>query len=339
MKPVFFLMLLMALMLLSSCQADLRELCYDHSHMANVSLNFQWPDNEEAAAVKGMTALFYPADQPAAEPIRYDFSGRDGGSASLSAGNYRVIAYNNDTESILYRGTSSPNTLEAYTRRSTIEEGTQLAPFTRGHAMPRAAGTENEPIILDPDLLWAADESLSLSNADKTEAELYTAPRVIPVEITITGVPNLQYSSQFGGTLSGLAASVMMDSGEVGDEEATQAFTAQVVGDSTLWMRFNIFGHCPHRAQHLVHQHQLTIYAVLADGSKWYYTQDVSNQMHDDLKNPEYHYDPEQPEALELNYEIDIDLDELPVPKPIVNGSGFQPTIDGWQSIEIPVEM
>ena len=36
---------------------------------------------------------------------------------------------------------------------------------------------------------------------------------------------------------------------------------------------------------------------------------------------------------------IAIDIDELPIPKPIVNGSGFQPTIDGWQGIEINVEM
>jgi hypothetical protein len=27
----------------------------------------------------------------------------------------------------------------------------------------------------------------------------------------------------------------------------------------------------------------------------------------------------------------------LPVPKPIVNGSGFQPTIDDWQGTEIDV--
>ena len=37
--------------------------------------------------------------------------------------------------------------------------------------------------------------------------------------------------------------------------------------------------------------------------------------------------------------EIDVDIDGLPIPKPIVNGSGFQPTVDGWQSIEIDVGM
>jgi hypothetical protein len=37
--------------------------------------------------------------------------------------------------------------------------------------------------------------------------------------------------------------------------------------------------------------------------------------------------------------EIIVNLDDLPIPKPIVNGGGFQPTIDGWQGVEIDVGM
>jgi hypothetical protein len=40
--------------------------------------------------------------------------------------------------------------------------------------------------------------------------------------------------------------------------------------------------------------------------------------MHDPVKNP----DP---------FNINIYIDGLPVPKPIVNGSGFVPTLDGWE--------
>jgi hypothetical protein len=205
--------------------------------------------------------------------------------------------------------------------------------------MPRAAGTEEEPVILEPDPLWAASHKLlNVGNGDST-VQMRTIPRVFLVDVTINHVPNLQYTGQFGGALSGLAASVMMESGELSDQSATQAFTAQVVGDSTLQMRFHIFGHCPRRSQGNVHKHVLTIYAILADGTKWYYTMDVSEQMHDPAKNPEIHYDPDNPETLEITYDIDIDLDDLPVPKPIVNGSGFQPTIDGWQGVDIPVDM
>ena len=71
---------------------------------------------------------------------------------------------------------------------------------------------------------------------------------------------------------------------------------------------------------------------MLADGSKWYYTQDVGNQMHDPSHGG-------GGGGSDENVEIDIVVDDLPIPKPIVNGSGFQPTIDGWQGIEIPVDM
>ena len=333
--PSYIFLLTSSILLLTSCKADLRELCYDHSNVVSVDIHFQWPQTN-APDVKGMTVLFYNVDQPSAEPVRYDFPGMEGGTVRLVKANYRVVAYNYDTETILYRGMSDIQTLEAYTRNSSIEEGTQL---TRA-GMPRASGTEAEPVILEPDQLWAsACLDLLLRNGAEADITLIPVPCSFEVDVTITGVPNLQYSTQFGGALSGLAASVMMETGEPSDLLATQAFTAQVVGDSTLHMRFRTFGHCPHRSQGHTNPHVLTIYAVLADGSKWYYTQEVSGQMHDDVKNPEIHIDPMNPQTLEINYEIHIDIEELPVPKPIVNGSGFQPTIDGWQGVEIDVNM
>ena len=54
---------------------------------------------------------------------------------------------------------------------------------------------------------------------------------------------------------------------------------------------------------------------------------DVTDQMHDKVKNP--------PES----QNIYIDLEGLDVPKPIVNGSGFHPTVDDWASEEIDLRM
>ena len=69
--------------------------------------------------------------------------------------------------------------------------------------------------------------------------------------------------------------------------------------------------------------HTLTVYAVLADGSKWYYTYDVTDQIHSapDPRN------------------VHIVLDGLPLPKPIVNGGGFQPEVEDWQTVPIDIEM
>ena len=280
-----------------------------------------------------MTVLFYNEDNPSAEPIRYDLPGRDGGTVRLQPGTWRAMAYNYDTETILYRGMGSIATLEAYTRLSSIEEGTQLSRAD----MPRAPSTENEPVILEPDPLWACtSKTFTLTLDDATHKHetaytqhtitLYPTTRVCEVTVTIHNVPNLQYTGQFAGALSGLASSVWIESAQRGSGIATQAFTATVTDNTTLEMKFRIFGHCPHADEGDIRNHILSVYAILADGTQWFYNEDVTDQMHDLTKNPD-------------QVHIYLDLYDLPVPKPIVNGSGFRPTIDGWQGEEIEVTM
>lgn len=302
---------------------EYKDLCYDHNHWAMVRVAFDWTLSPTANPT-AMTTLFYDQATATTEPIRYDYAGKEGGMARLRPGNYRSLAYNYDTETILYRDMESVGTLQAYTRWSSIEEGTQL---TRS-GMPRAAGADQEPVILEPDMLWGAfshEWTLDTPN-DTVEVTMQPEPRVGEATITVHNVPNLQYTGQFGGAISGMSPGVMMASGQAVDGAVTQAFTCQVIDATTLQMHFRYFGHCPRRSEGIEYPHLLTIYAILADGSKWYHTLDVTAQVHDSTKNPD-------------NYHIYIELDGLPVPKPIVNGSGFQPTIDGWQGEEIEVGM
>ena len=323
MKYLCALCLLCALFV--SC--EYKDLCYDHNHYGDVTVSFDW-SKEPGKKVEGMTVLFYNLDAPASEPLRYDFVGMDGGRARLLPGTYRALAYNYDTETILYCEMSSAQTLKAYTRQSSVEEGTQLS----RSGMPRASEAEDEMVILEPDPLYGAEsEAFTVEIDGQCHVVLTPESRVIELTVTITNVPNLQYTSQFGGALTGLSPSVTMASGALGEGHVTQAFTASVVDESTIEMHVRIFGHCPYAADGELWPHILTVYAILADGSKWYYNINVSDQMHvtdPGSVGPDGH-----------KQEIRIEVDGLPVPKPIVNGSGFQPTIDGWQGVEIEVSM
>jgi len=315
-------LILLASALFSSC--EYKELCYDHNHWAEITISFDW-SKATSADVKNMTVLFYNLATPDAEPVRYDFAGSEGGTARLDPGTYRVVVYNKDTETILFRHYNSADSLEAYTRQSSIEESSQIGRW----GMPRAPGTENEPVILEPDPFYAAASAeVTLEQNDRDRTIVITPEyRYTTLSISINNVPNLQYTGQFGGTLSGLAAARQVVSGELSSATASQAFPARVVNDSTLQMEFRIFGHCPHLLDGVANTHLLTIYAVLADNSQWYYTIDITQKFHDAVID-------------EQTEHIDITIDEgIPIPKPIVNGSGFQPTIDGWQSIEIEVGM
>lgn len=322
------ILMLMSVVVLCSCEAKLRDLYYDENSWNTVQVLFDWQEAPEAKP-QGMTVLFFNELQDK-EPERYDYSGTKGGTANLMFGAYRAIAYNYDTETILYRNMASWQTLEAYTRLSSIEEGAQMA--TRSAMpMPRALGTENEPVILEPDPLWAgAGEPVKVIADEPSTTTVTPSSRIETVEIVIRNVPNLQYTGQIGGALSGLAPGVKVATGELLEGSATQSFTCQRIDDTTLRMRFHIFGHCPHHAEGIHNQHMLTIYAVLADNSKWYYTIDVTEKIHNAKAEEEE----------EKTERITIDIDEgLPIPKPIVNGSGFQPNIDGWQGVEIEIGM
>lgn len=314
----------LCLLCLLSVACEYKELCYDHGHWVKVRVDYNWSD---VPRPKPMTVLFYDQLAPSREAIRYDLANTAGDSVRLDPSTYQAVVYNYDTETILLRSADQLSTLEAYTRESSIEEGTEF-PTTRSR-MPRGIGTEEEPVILEPDTLYSAASSIfELVLNDTTKHVLFQPQeRVVHVNITLHNVPNIKYTQQFGGSLSGLAPSVFLSSGVLGEGAATQAFPCKVVNDSTLQMNFRIFGHCPHFDDDGTYNgHILMVYAILGDGSKWYYTEDVTTQMHDRTKNP-------------LGSDIQIDLEGLPVPKPIVNGSGFQPTIDGWQGIEIDVGM
>jgi len=310
------LLTLLTALLLTSC--EYKDLCYDHSHWATVKVTFNW-EKEPNATAKGMTVIFYNLDDPTAEPIRYDLP-LEGGTVRLVAGRYRALTYNNDTETILYRGNDYGQTVEAYTRESSIEEGTRL---TRA-GMPRAPGTEREKVILEPDPLWGClSQTFTLQEDDRdVSLVLYPEHRYNTITVTIINVPNLQYSGSFAGAMSGLSEARWMATGIPSDILASQAFEAYSVSGTTIQMKFRVFGHCPHEKG----KHIFTVYAILADGSQWYYTMDVTEKMHDSA-------------ATDKDENINITIDGLPVPKPIVNGSGFQPTIDGWQGEEIEITM
>lgn len=325
-----------ALLLLGSCLAftscDYKDLCYDHHHLVSLRVLFDWQNVPEAQP-EGMTVLFYNLDKPQAVPTRFDLPGRNGGVVKLEPGRYRAVAYNYDTECILLRNAEEWNTITAYTRVSSIEEGTMLS---RG-PIPRAAGTDNEPVILEPDMLYAcAGDPIKLevtenyttyddiiegagSVVSETHYTITLTPnqRTRNVNIYVTNVQNLAYSTQFGGALSTLSPSVVLANGQLGESPVSQAYTLSHTGDAQLESHFVIFGHCPYLSEGEENSHIVTLYAVLGDGTKWYYTVDVTDQIHDPVQNPD-------------EYNLNIYIDGLPVPKPIVNGSGFSPTLDGW---------
>lgn len=308
-------LMLLTMTLLTGC--EYKDLCYDHDHSDKVYVTFDWRKAPHHTATS-MVVLFYNLDKPSQQPIRYEYP-LSGGTATLQPGRWKAVTYNSNTEAIRHRGQKWWDIAEVFTRQSSIEEGSQL---TRG-AMPQATGAEQEQVILEPDPIWGCvSEDFNLVvDGDGYNLVLMPEYRYTTLKVKITDVPNLEYTNGVGGSISGVAASRFIASGELGQQTVTEAFPVNKT-DNTLEMSVNIFGHCPESPWNT---HLLTIYAVLADGSKWYYTIDVTDKIHQAV---------EQDDGT-----MEIEVSGLPIPKPIVNGSGFHPTIDTWQGVEIEVGM
>ena len=308
-------LMLLTMTLLTGC--EYKDLCYDHDHSDKVYVTFDWRKAPHHTATS-MVVLFYNLDKPSQQPIRYEYP-LSGGTATLQPGRWKAVTYNSNTEAIRHRGQEWWDIAEVFTRQSSIEEGSQL---TRG-AMPQATGAEQEQVILEPDPIWGCvSEDFNLVvDGDGYNLVLMPEYRYTTLKVKITDVPNLEYTNGVGGSISGVAASRFIASGELGQQTVTEAFPVNKT-DNTLEMSVNIFGHCPELPGNT---HLLTMYAILADGSKWYYTIDVTDKIHQAV---------EQDDGT-----MEIEVSGLPIPKPIVNGSGFHPTIDTWQGVEIEVGM
>ncbi len=176
----FLLFLILSLLTLTSCEH--RPLCFDHSYVADVRVEFQWNDSEEPCPV--MVVWFFPirdCEDDMRIPERYELSGSTGGYVKLPAGPYECLAYNGDTErnrdygetfSSLYITTGSDVILN-YEERQDEKE------------IPVAPGTEDHDVRLSADRLWRDRvEQFTVLDSRPHAAPLHQVVTFAPEEVT-----------------------------------------------------------------------------------------------------------------------------------------------------------
>lgn len=330
-----------ALSLLSGCEH--KELCYDHAHTTSLDVVFDWnyaPDAEANNEVENMCLWFYPVDDTGNRtdnPIYRKLAGMKGGRIDIPAGRYLVLYYNSDYEAVQFRGTDWFYSHECYTRAGDLFE--PVYGNAGAYGAPRAAGTEAEPVVITPDKMWGDNamnvdisesglsywfvrdgetEATTISNTEKRFI-LMPHEQVCDYTFEIRNVENLQYVSQVSASLSGMSGSVFCAEERLTEECVTLPLEAVSDGVSKITGEFHTFGH--HEANR--EPHILTVYVWLEDGSKWYYTNDVTGQIDNAADRRNVH----------------IVVDGLSLPKPIENGSGMHPDVDDWQEVEVDLEM
>ena len=303
----------------SSCEH--KGFCDPSPAVSRVRVTFDWRKSP-GAAVTGMSLYLYP--ESGGEALRYDFDNALGGIVEIPPGEYKALFLNNDTENVLFRGTGAYAGFEAYTRQSHLLEPLGL------QGSPADANPAGEAVALPADPLWAgSDEKVEVLPATGAAGEAYDQEltflpgRETPrYTVEVRKAENLKYVSAMSFSLSGLSGSLTVASGSRDALRTTLPFEGRTDADAgTATGSFHAFGlsSSGNRLRTLV------IYVILTDGSKQFYTFDVSGQVND-APNP---------------MEVRIVIDGLVLPHPIVEpgGGGFQPSVDDWEGETIEMEM
>lgn len=293
-----------------------KDLCYDHPHTGRLRVVFDWR-NDPQARPESMYAWFFPVQGGA--PVQFEFPGYQGGVVELAEGDYSVLCLNGDTHNILYRNTDDRNTLEVYTG----EQGVVASLSRASDNAPRADGTENQPSVAAPEMLWG-DRLSQVRVVKNTEQviTLYPSSEVCAYTVEVRDVENLSSVSQLAGSLSGMAGALLPYPNVVTGGPCIIPYAMEKQDGTTIVGRFLTFGHCPQESI----KHKVVIYAVMDNGGQQY----AIFGDKDDVVTPQVHQAPDP-------RNVHIILEGIKF-TPTTSG-GMSPSIDDWGEVHIDINM
>lgn len=260
-------------------------------------------------------------------PVLIPFSGCDGGSVTLDEGTYSFIGYNSDVESYGTRG-RTPEDFEIYAQPTDLSS--VAAMFVNTRSIPRAQGTEYQPTVFEPEPLWTSFEpSFTITCSQHSEVTLDMEPATTEYTFTINHVDNLGYVKDMTATLSGMSGSWLPALHGCSDTEVIIPFEMKQTddGSNSITGTVRTLGHCPGHTDVGTYVHKLVLYAEYRNGSRYYYTFDVSETLHNGITvNPG-------------GEPVSVTLDGLPLPTPLTNGTGLHPHVGEWQEVMVPLDM
>ncbi|MDE6342041.1 MAG: DUF5119 domain-containing protein [Muribaculaceae bacterium] len=303
-------------MLLSSCRH--KDLYMEEDMTSELQVVFDWSNAPDA---QPESMAFFAYEQDGYSPVRFIFPDRNGGMIRLPFGTRHAICMNADcTDWAQIRGNEYIETMEIYTHDARILGGGEV----RASGIPRPEGTEEERIVKTPGMMWGS-RSNGISIAPHTGMQtitMYPEELVCHYVVDVYDVDNIGSieSSAVDATLSGMAEGYNHGAHTGTDNSATmQATLTTNPAGKSMHGEFLTFGECPSNSQ----KHYLTLYMVLQDGSKWYHSFDVSEQVSDAPDKTHVH----------------IIVRGVNLPEPPKEGGTLTPDVNEWQPVDITLQM
>lgn len=317
----YLLVLLLSALLTACNHKDLDFTLVDET-VARVT--FDWTLAQDAAPDGMMLSVFSPTSQP----VTLHFPERDGGELKLPAGNYQLVAHNDNTDFVQHRG-STWQDYELYALPTTLTAFAQMFASTRN--VPRAAGTEEMVVIYQPDPVWCATTpSFSMNGIDGVTMAM--EPCTETFSFTITNVQNLENVIEIVASLSGVADHYFPATRRCENFNCISPFDMEIISSDAISGTVRTFANrrSPNYLEEDVERRLLVVYLMLNDGSRYYANFDVNDAIIEARRN-----------AVGSDGEITlpITIDEFVVPKPLTNGTGLHPEVTEWKEVDIKVRM
>lgn len=195
----------------------------------------------------------------------------DGGIVNLYEGNNDILFYNNDTEYILFSQNGAFTRATTRTRTRSTYTGSEYA-------------DKDEETMTPPDMLYANYYADYYADklAKPEDVEVTLQPLVFTYKVRYEFTSGLEYVVLARGALSGMARSVLMNTGETTDEAATLLFDAEVA-DYGVRAFVNSFG-CPafpnaNYPTRTEGRHALNLEVLLRNGGMMTFDFDVTDQV------------------------------------------------------------
>lgn len=304
--------------LLVSVSCRQKDLSFENPDRRDVRIVFDW-QNDPDANPASMAVLLFPTKGE--QNIRFDFAGRDGGHVTLPPDTYKAVAFNSDnTDWVRFSNTDDYDNLEIFT--GPAEELQASGVVTRN--IPRAPETEEEPHARTPETLWTdAREEFVLRHGERDRVfTLYPADGICYYTVDILDVNNIRYVSgmEVDATLSGMSRGWHPARKCASSSKVTFPFTLNAdIPDSSLHGEFKTLGEVPDDKG----EHFLSLYLILSDGSKRYYSYKVTDQIRT-APDP---------------YHVHIIVRGLDIPQPLSSGAGFIPDVNDWSNVDVEMDM
>lgn len=310
--------------------ADYRYDWEEHIYEEATDWEYRWPDEFTLSYDE-----LRPTKPSGLRVVNYNEAGTsnnlhnikpDGGVITLYEGLNDMLFYNNDTEYIIFSRSGTDATTRATTRT-----------LTRTEYVASAFAVEGERTVTPPDMLFAnyVEDYLPEKVVEPTPFEITLQPLVYTYKIRFEFVDGIEYASSAVASLSGMAESVELNTGDTSEESATILFddlkivyTNEAKDEGYIRAVVKSFGtpafpH-PNYPTRTDVTHGLKLEVRLRNNTIWTADVDVTDQV-----------------QLQPHGGVIIVKDLVIKKEDAMQGSGgFEPTVDEWgptEDIELPL--